>query len=416
MPGQLPLGEPAPPDGRVPQGLSQAAALRPLSAYVHIPFCASRCGYCDFTTYTPAELGEHGAHQPYVQALLQEMLLARRVVPDTPPLQSVFVGGGTPTLLPVAQLGRILEHLRQTFGLAADAEVTTEANPETLTPAYLEALLQAGFTRISLGMQSAAPHVLAVLQRQHTPGQAVRAAQMARQAGFAHVNLDLIYGSPGESDTDWQRSLEQTVGAGVDHLSAYSLIVEPGTRLAAQIRRGELAAPTPDVLADRYEQAEKFLSANGFLWYEVSNWAREDSPGAQCRHNLAYWRGDNWWGFGTGAHSHLGQAPSAGQPSALRWWNVRHPRDYAARLAAGHSPAAGRELLGPGEISTEHLMLGLRLASGLPVPPGRDSTAARWAGEGLVEPAGLAEGRLVLTVRGRLLADALVRDLLDEPS
>lgn len=431
MPGCLPQGDPAPVDGQLPHEMVAAAAGQPLSAYVHIPFCSSRCGYCDFTTYTPAELGATPEHvqpgasprraeetvgeslvRPYVQGLLAEMELARRVLPDTPPLQTVFFGGGTPTLLPAQELGAILQALREVFGLAVGAEVTTEANPETITRPYLDALLAAGFTRISLGMQSATPHVLATLQRRHTPGMAARAARMAGQAGFAHVNLDLIYGTPGETEQDWADSLAQVIQTGVDHVSAYALIVEPGTRLAAQVRRGQLHAPDDDVLADRYLQCEKTLTDNGFSAYEVSNWAL--SPGDQCRHNLAYWHGQNWWGFGTGAHSHLGVHEFEAEQS-LRWWNVRHPRDYAARLAQQHSPAAGRELLGPQEVITERVLLRLRLAEGLALDQVPQQVAIRartQIPEGLLDPVALDQGRLVLTLRGRLLADAVVRTLL----
>jgi oxygen-independent coproporphyrinogen-3 oxidase len=399
MPGVLPDGEPVPADGSLP-----ACALGrtgPFGVYVHVPFCASRCGYCDFNTYAPGEGVERGG---YVDSVLAELDLARRVLGERGPVDTVFVGGGTPTLLAPAELGRILSSVDKAWGLAADAEVTTEANPESVDPASLRALRAAGYTRISLGMQSAAAHVLTTLDRRHTAGRAVAAALEARDAGFAHVNLDLIYGTPGERPEDFAASLDAAVAAGVDHVSAYSLIVEDGTRLAARIRRGELPYPDDDVAADRYLAAETALSSAGLTWYEVSNWARGDA--ARCRHNLIYWTGGDWWGLGPGAHSHVG---------GVRWWNVKHPNAYAARLAAGESPAQARERLTPAERHTEDVMLRLRLASGLPLAAlpadGREAAAGAVAG-GLLDPVAHRAGRAVLTLRGRLLADAVVRDLL----
>jgi putative oxygen-independent coproporphyrinogen III oxidase len=301
--------------------------------YVHVPFCASRCGYCDFNTYSAAELSGGVAPQSYAATVLDELALAARVLGGSRPAQvdTVFVGGGTPTLLPPDDLARILDRIDAIFGLATDAEVTTEANPESVDVASLKALRAAGFTRVSLGMQSVAPHVLAVLDRQHSPGRAVEAAGQARDAGFDHVNLDLIYGTPGERAEDFAASLDAAVTAGADHISAYALIVEDGTALAARIRRGELPAPEDDLAADRYLAAEQTLTAAGFAWYEVSNWAR--SVPARCRHNLLYWRGGDWWGLGPGAHSHIG---------GVRWWNVKHPASHAARVAAGRSPGHAR--------------------------------------------------------------------------
>jgi oxygen-independent coproporphyrinogen-3 oxidase len=280
--------------------------------------------------------------------------------------------------------------------------VTTEANPESTSAEFFAGIAEAGYTRVSLGMQSAAAHVLAVLDRKHTAGRPVAAAAEARAAGIAHVNLDLIYGTPGESSDDLAASLDTVLAAGVDHVSAYALVVEPGTAMARRVRRGDLAAPDDDVLAERYEQLDTALSAAGFHWYEVSNWAV--SPQARCRHNLGYWAGGDWWGAGPGAHSHVG---------GVRWWNVKHPARYVAALAEGRSPAAGREVLDNGERHTEQVMLGLRLAEGLPLavldPPGR-SAAGRAVTDGLLVTA--PGDRLVLTRRGRLLADAVVRDLL----
>jgi putative oxygen-independent coproporphyrinogen III oxidase len=378
----------------------------PFGLYVHVPFCATRCGYCDFNTYTSDELGPGANRAEYAGTAIAELRAAARVLgPEPPTVSTVFVGGGTPTLLPAEDLGAVLAAVRELFPVAPDAEVTTEANPESVTPASLARLRAAGFTRISLGMQSAAEHVLAVLDRRHTPGRAVEAAREARAAGFEHVNLDLIYGTPGETDADWAASLDAVLAAPVDHVSAYALIVEEGTRLARRVARGELPMTDDDVLADRYVQADTTLRAAGFDWYEVSNWAR--SAAARCRHNELYWANAHWWGVGPGAHSHVG---------GVRWWNVKHPAAYADRLARGESPAADREVLTEGDRALETVMLGLRLREGLALsalgPAGR-ARAADAVARGLLEPGAHEAGRAVLTDRGRLLADAVVRDLTD---
>jgi putative oxygen-independent coproporphyrinogen III oxidase len=404
VPARLPDGELAPADGALPSAALSSLGERPFGVYVHVPFCATRCGYCDFNTYTASELNGGRSREGYVAAALAELALARRVLGErAPAVETVFFGGGTPTLLAPAELARILDAIRETFGLAPGAEVTTEANPESVDAASLAALREAGFTRVSLGMQSAAPHVLATLDRTHTPGRAGEAAREARAAGFEHLSLDLIYGAPGETDDDWRASLDAALAAEPDHVSAYALIVEPGTQLAAQVKRGALPAPDDDALADRYEIADDALGAAGLRWYEVSNWAA--SPDAACRHNLGYWRGGDWWGVGPGAHSHVG---------GVRWWNVLHPSAYAARLAQGASPAVGRELLDAETRRIERVMLELRLAEGLPldVLDAAGRIAARQAADdGLAEPQALARGRLRLTRRGRLLADAVVRSL-----
>ncbi len=378
--------------------------MPPFGIYVHVPFCAARCGYCDFNTYTASELAGSGASPDgWLTAVRQELDLAVATVGQRP-VDTVFVGGGTPSLLGAARLGEVLGAVRDAFGLAPGAEVTTESNPESTSPEFFAELAAAGFTRVSLGMQSAAPHVLRVLDRRHTPGRAVAAAREARAAGIAHVNLDLIYATPGETDDDLRASLDAVLDAGVDHVSAYSLIVEDGTALARRVTRGELPAPDDDVAAARYEMIDDRLSAAGFDWYEVSNWAA--APEAACRHNIGYWQDGDWWGLGPGAHSHL---------AGMRWWNVKHPARYAALLAAGESPEADRELLTDAERHTERVMLQLRLATGLPLTlldgPGA-AAATRAAADGLLDPAAMAEGQAVLTRRGRLLADRVVHDLL----
>jgi oxygen-independent coproporphyrinogen-3 oxidase len=371
------------------RGLGQA----PFGVYVHVPFCATRCGYCDFNTYTPGELA--ASPSTWLDAVRRELDLAARVVGEPVLAETVFVGGGTPSLLGADGLAAVLDAVRASLGLAPGAEVTTEANPESTAPEFFAGIAAAGYTRVSLGMQSAAPHVLAVLDRVHTPGRPVAAATEARAAGLQHVSLDLIYGTPGETRDDLAVSLDAVLTAGVDHVSAYALVVEVGTALARRVSRGELPAPDDDVLAERYEQIDAALSAAGLHWYEVSNWAV--SAESRCRHNLGYWAGGNWWGAGPGAHSHVG---------GVRWWNVKHPACYAAALAAGRSPAVGREVLSPEERYTEQVMLGLRLADGLPL----DELDAPARSDGLLTATPV--GRLVLTRHGRLLADAVVRDLL----
>ncbi|MGQ0774148.1 MAG: radical SAM family heme chaperone HemW [Pseudonocardiales bacterium] len=393
------------PDGVPLDGALPAAALRglgaaPFGVYVHVPFCATRCGYCDFNTYTPSERA--GSPSSWLDALRRELDLAARVLGEPVAVETVFVGGGTPSLLGASGLAAVLDAVQGSLGVAPGAEVSTEANPESTSPEFFAGIAAAGYTRVSLGMQSAAPHVLAVLDRAHTPGRPVAAAAEARAAGIEHVNLDLIYGTPGETRDDLAASLDAVLAAGVDHVSAYALIVEAGTALARRVARGELPAPDDDVLAERYEQVDAALSAAGLHWYEVSNWA--NSPQACCRHNVLYWASGNWWGAGPGAHSHIG---------GVRWWNVKHPARYAAALAEGVSPAAYREVLDAGQRYTERVMLGLRLADGLPVAvlerPGQEA-ADRAVRDGLLILTSI--GRLVFTPRGRLLADAVIRDLL----
>ena len=409
MPSVLPLGDPAPPDGLLPAQAAQGAGNRAFGLYVHIPFCAVRCGYCDFNTYTATELGGGASQDAYAGTAASEVAFAARVLAGSGvparQLSTVFFGGGTPTLLPADDLALILRAAVDEWGIEDGAEVTTEANPDSVTPESLAVLKAAGFTRVSFGMQSAVPHVLKVLDRTHTPSRVPQVVQWAREAGLA-VSLDLIYGTPGESLDDWRYSLETALSYQPDHISAYALIVEDGTKLAAQMRRGEVPGIDDDDHADKYELADQLISAAGLGWYEVSNWAR--TPEQACRHNLAYWRGDDWWGIGPGAHSHVG---------GVRWWNVKHPTAYAGRLAQGASPAAGRETLDGETRTVERIMLEARLQAGLEVATlsavGRHEVAGLIA-DGLVDPAAAFRGRLVLTLKGRLLADAVVRRILPD--
>ncbi|MDP9417719.1 MAG: radical SAM family heme chaperone HemW [Actinomycetota bacterium] len=405
MPSALPDGEPAPPDGSLPPAALAQLGTRPFAFYVHVPFCLTRCGYCDFNTYTAMELGGGANRASYAATAAREIELARRALGRRDlPVETVFIGGGTPTLLPAYELGGLLAAIRNAFGLVDTAEVTTEANPDSVDAHDLQRLAEAGFTRVSFGVQSVVPHVLRTLERTHDPARVADAVEWARAAGLA-VSLDLIYGTPGESAADWQRSLDAVVELAPDHVSAYALIVEPGTRLATQVRRGDVAAPDDDDLADRYVQADETLRRAGYEWYEVSNWAR--GPEHRCRHNVGYWTGWDWWGVGPGAHSHVG---------GVRWWNVKHPSAYAERLGSGRSPAQGREILTAEERRIEQVLLGVRLADGVPLAvlgsSGRNAAAGLVA-DGLLAADNFAAERAVLTMRGRLLADAVVRELVD---
>ncbi|MCG7421258.1 radical SAM family heme chaperone HemW [Micrococcus sp. ACRRV] len=422
MPSVLPVGLPVPDDGALPpasvaavRAASATGEPRTFSLYVHVPFCTVRCGYCDFNTYTAESFGPGAGRGDYVDSALAELdfaagVLERSRVPARP-LHTVFVGGGTPTLLPAEHLVRILAHARERFGLAEGAEVTTEANPDTLTPEYVAELAAGGFTRLSVGMQSAVPHVLATLERTHAPENVPAAVAAARASGM-EVSLDLIYGTPGESLADWRTTLEAAIAMAPDHVSAYSLIVEEGTRFGAQVARGEVADVDPDDQADKYLLADELLSAAGYRWYEVSNWAH-DPAGAgvhRARHNVAYWEDQDWWGVGPGAHSHV---------AGTRFWNAKHPAAYAQRLATGVTPAVGREMPDDEARRLERIMLAARTVEGLDLSEVRGSLepeelrrrVAALIGEGLVEGPAALRGRIVPTLEGRLRNDRIVRDL-----
>jgi oxygen-independent coproporphyrinogen-3 oxidase len=368
----------------------------PFGVYIHVPYCAARCGYCDFNTYVARD---PDVQRQFVEAAMLELRMARNEVGPRP-AETVFIGGGTPSLLGEQALLRLLAAVADTFGLADGAEVTTEANPESVDPAMLQALQTGGFTRISLGMQSAAAHVLRTLDRLHSPGRAVAAAIEAREAGFPHVSLDLIYGTPGETDSDWERTLEAALSAGIDHVSAYALTVEPGTALAAAVGRGALPAPDDDAQARRFRLADERLSAAGLEWYELSSWARTED--ARCSHNIGYWRSYDWWGIGPGAHSHL---------AGVRWWNVLRPGDYARRLRRGVSPAAEREVLGERELALEAVMLGLRERAGIELASLSAAGARAAAAQAELGRLEISGGRVSLSREGRLFADAVIREL-----
>ena len=406
MPSILPDGDPAPSDGALPESVVAGAESRDFCVYVHVPYCRVRCGYCDFNTYTATEL-RGTRRQDFAGELRSELALGARVMRDVGlperPVSTVFFGGGTPTLLPASDLAFMLGGIRDEWGIAPGAEITTEANPDSVDAEYLLTLSEAGFTRVSFGMQSAVPHVLRTLDRTHEPSRVPQVVRWAREAGL-QVSVDLIYGTPGESLADWERSVEAALACEPDHVSAYALIVEQGTKLAAQIRRGEVMAPDDDLHAEMYELAERRLGEAGFTWYEISNWSR--SAETRSRHNLAYWTGEDWWGAGPGAHSHIG---------GLRWWNVKHPAAYAQRIAQGLSPAHARELLGPEQRRQERVLLETRIAQGLPDEVLSEEERRAVPGliaDGLLDGRSAIGGRLVPTLRGRLLADTVVHALL----
>ena len=369
--------------------------------YVHVPFCATRCGYCDFNTYTAQELGPGATRSTYADTVIAEIRLARAAIADDRSVETVFVGGGTPTLLGAPDLVRILDAVSQEFGLAPGAEVTTEANPDSVDPAMLAHLREGGFTRISLGVQSLATHVLATLDRTHEPGRSLAAIAEARHAGFEHVSADLIYATPGETNDDVRESVSAVIEAGIDHLSAYSLIVEEGTRLAAHVRRGTIAAPDDDVAAERYVLIDELATSAGLGWYEVSNWAR---PGGECRHNLGYWTDQDWWGAGPGAHGHM---------AGRRWWNIKHPVAYAQCIEESRLPVAGEETVDDAGRELERVMLGMRLVQGMDPDGLPDAEVADLLALRLIElQAHDQRGvRIALTRQGRLVADAVVRQL-----
>jgi putative oxygen-independent coproporphyrinogen III oxidase len=410
MPSALPEGDPAPADGSLPASALEGLGTRPFGFYVHVPFCTVRCGYCDFNTYTSVDLGREAdvpgaSRTTYADAAIAEVRFARRVLGDVDlPVDTVFFGGGTPTLLPPQDLTRIVAAIRDEFGLAAGAEVTTESNPDSVDAEDLARLREGGVNRVSVGMQSSVSHVLRVLDRTHDPLRVPQAVRWAREAGFDQVSLDLIYGTPGESLDDWRSSVDAALACEPDHVSAYALIVEEGTALARQIRRGDVPMTDDDDLADKYLLADEALERAGLRWYEVSNWAR--TADAACRHNVGYWTDGDWWGVGPGAHSHVG---------GVRWWNVKHPAPYAVRVGEGVSPAHGRETLDAETRRVERVLLETRLRQGLPVDvldEDRRAALPEQVERGLVEESELRRGRVVLTTRGRLLADAVVRDLL----
>ena len=380
---------------------------RPLSFYIHIPYCVKRCGYCDFNTYTPGELkpGSDIAQvsNGYIDLLIHEGKIAHSEVKTTKPIETIFFGGGTPTLMEPADLGRVLKSLEADFGFASDIEITIEANPDTVSKEKLADLREVGINRISIGMQSAVPHVLAVLDRTHNPENVIKATTWAREVGFEQVSADLIYGAPGESLEDWETTIDAALALPITHISAYALIVESGTKLAAQVKRGEVIIPEDDQTADKYLMADEKFRKAGFNWYELSNWSK---PEGECRHNMAYWEGADWWGLGPGAHSHL---------NGKRFWNVKHPTAYRERLEANQSPIMDSEQLTLEEMENERVMLEIRLLRGLEKSSLTSASLARlesYLTGGQISQEQWDQGRISLTISGRLMADRIVREIL----
>ncbi|MDO5672285.1 MAG: radical SAM family heme chaperone HemW [Actinomycetaceae bacterium] len=384
-----------------------------LSLYVHIPFCAVRCGYCDFNTYVAHSFGPGAGHEDFAESIAAEAKLAAAALSKDSPsaikpkVATVFFGGGTPTLLGPRQLGRMLESLRENFDLVPGCEITTEANPDSVKAGDVAAYAAAGFTRMSIGMQSAVPHVLQTLERTHNPANVEALVAQAKAAGM-QVSLDLIYGTPGESLSDWRASLEAAIVLEPDHVSAYALVIEPGTKMGAYLARGLIAPVDPDDEAAKYELADAMLGEAGYHWYEISNWARPlagtdgtDGELARCRHNMAYWKSYEWWGLGPGAHSFVG---------GKRWWNVKHPLTYAQRVLAGVSPIADSEDIDEDTAAFERLMLEIRLREGVLIAD--QARLKDLVDRGLAQPDMAVEGRLQLSLRGRLLADMVTQELL----
>ena len=364
----------------------------PIAIYVHIPFCSKRCGYCDFNTYTFKELaGGEDVVDGYLQAVDTEISLANHLLGGRE-VDTIFFGGGTPTMLPARSLVSIIERIRDNFNLAKDAEITTEANPDTVNEEYFENLLQGGFNRISFGVQSVVPRILKLLDRTHRSEDVAGTITAAHRSGFTHINADLIYGTPGESIDDWKNSLESVLALPIDHVSAYSLIVENGTKFAAQVKRGEVQMPDEDLNADKYILTDQMLEQRGMQWYEVSNWSL---PGGECRHNLHYWLSDDWWGIGAGAHSHV---------NGVRWSNQKLPASYIAQ-----SEVVGKEVLTIEDLALERIMLRLRMREGIELSLLPETRVMAALNDGLVQ---VENNVVTLTRQGRLLADLVIRDFV----
>lgn len=377
-------------------------ATKPLSFYIHVPYCVSRCGYCDFNTYTPSELNGDLAQvsNGYIDQLIKEVDIAGMRVSNE--ISTIFIGGGTPTLLDPIDFKRLLDKLQDKFGFKEGIEITIEANPDSVDNEKLEKLILIGINRISFGMQSAVPHVLKVLDRTHDPLNVERSVTAAKSAGFKEISVDLIYGTPGESIEDWKLSIQSALQLPITHISAYALILETGTRLANQVKRKEYVIPDDGETAEKYLIADREFTKHGFSWYELSNWAK---PGSECKHNLAYWRGDNWWGLGPGSHSHI---------DGERFWNIKHPNTYLSGLKEG-SPIAGRELLTAEDIENERVMLEIRLPSGIDkasLKSAQLDQVNQYLEGGELDKSAWQNGRIALTANGRLVADRIVRSIL----
>jgi oxygen-independent coproporphyrinogen-3 oxidase len=377
-----------------------------LAFYIHIPYCVKRCGYCDFNTYTPSELKIatelSAVSNSYIDLLLLEIKQAKNQVGNAS-VPSIFFGGGTPSLMEPSDIGRVISQIKKEFVLNSDAEITLEANPDTVSKETLAAFRKVGINRVSFGMQSAVTHVLATLDRTHNPENLIQVTNWAKEVGFSQISVDLIYGTPGETLSDWQKTIAAALALPITHISAYSLIIEEGTKLAAQIKRGEIAQVDDDLAAEKYLIADKEFTSAGFQWYELSNWAK---PNSLSKHNLAYWLGDNWWGAGPGAHSHL---------NGKRFWNVKHPNLYREKILSNKSPIADSEELEEIQINSERLMLSLRLPSGVEKQSLNREQISELSGyveSGHLDLLNWNQGRATLTLEGRLIADQILRQIL----
>ena len=377
-----------------------------LSFYVHIPYCVKRCGYCDFNTYTPAELqistGLTQISNSYIDLLIKEIDLAKAQVGQAT-VPTIFFGGGTPSLMEPSDIARVIKEIDNKFGLTVDCEITLETNPDTVDKDKLADFKAAGVNRISFGMQSAVPHVLATLDRTHNPDNLPQVTKWAAEVGFKDISVDLIYGTPGESLADWQTSINAALALPINHISAYALIVEDGTKLANAIKRGEIVNVDDDLTAEKYLMADAAFTKAGFTWYELSNWSKNSG---ESKHNIAYWLNKNWWGAGPGAHSHI---------NGKRWWNVKHPNLYREKLQQNISPELDSEILEPLQIESERLMLSIRLPEGIT----KDSLSSdqimslnQYLESGALDSAKWVAGRVSLTLSGRLIADRIVREIL----
>jgi len=378
-----------------------------LAFYIHIPYCVKRCGYCDFNTYTPAELqlteGLTQISNSYIDLLVKEIEFARNQVGESAIVPSIFFGGGTPSLMEASDIKRVITAISKQFKLDPIAEVTLETNPDTVTKEKLKQFYDAGVNRISFGMQSSVPHVLKTLDRTHNPENLPQVTKWANEVGFKEISVDLIYGTPGESRQDWQQSIDSALALPITHISAYALIVEEGTKLAAQIKRGEIAKPDDDLTAEKYIMADKAFTTAGFYWYELSNWAK---PNSQSKHNLAYWLGHNWWGAGPGAHSHI---------NGKRFWNVKHPNLYKQKIQANETVILDSEVLKGSQIESERLMLSIRLPQGLEKNTLNNQQILEltdYVNSGHLDQENWNLGRATLTLDGRLIADRIVREIL----
>ena len=390
----LPEGDPAPSDGKLPN--IGNLKNKPFSLYVHVPYCSKRCGYCDFNTYTPSELDRDDQIESWLQSAIKETIFARKILVEELTVDTIFFGGGTPSLLEASVIKEFINNVSKHFKLKKDLEITLEANPDTITQSKAEDWLKAGINRISLGMQSSATNVLQVLDRTHNPANVLSSVEILKKAGFTNFSLDLIYGTPGESLEDWSNSLKDAIAINPPHISAYSLVIEPGTKMGSQLSRGEIKAVSDDDAADKYQLAEKLLNENGYSWYEISNWAKENK---ECQHNLNYWKGNNWWGIGPGAHSHI---------NGVRWWNQKLPKNWRESLDKDQSPALARENLTNEQIRNEEVMLLSRLKTGINRSDFDQKNIEKLIEDKLVND---VSGKLELTLEGRLLADVVFRQL-----